>query len=433
MNRLNLVLALLGWFAPVAASQQVWVVDDTAGTGADFSAIQGAINAAVDGDTILVRAGEQPAFVVDGKSLTVTADTGAAVHVAGFRVRNLAVDQSATIIGLSAGAPLSFQPGVEVLKVTDCAGPVLIQDCVFGGNTQFALAPLLPTVTINNASAVSFERCSLFGRTNMPLLGAVGLLAGALSSHASQVQFAHSSVTGAPGHFALSQGVSLTEATPGEKAIELSASRLVLLGSGVHGGLGGDGTYHTAAKTCTAGAAGGTAVVFGDAACELIMRASDLAGGDGGVAGIDPFGFFVCSNGTEGAATTGPGLLTSLPGDSQMLDLMPAVVREGGAGMLQLHGTPGAGALLLVSFDQSQLWLPAHAGVLLPSAELLVFPVGAVPGSGTLALPYTAPTLPAGIDGLAVILQSAFTSGGTGGGPVILGGSGALVILDATL
>ncbi|MHC4945954.1 MAG: hypothetical protein ACYTG7_23315 [Planctomycetota bacterium] len=43
--------------APASGQGQVWIVDDTIGPGVDFTTIPDAVNAAADGDVLLVRHG----------------------------------------------------------------------------------------------------------------------------------------------------------------------------------------------------------------------------------------------------------------------------------------------------------------------------------------------------------------------------------------
>jgi pectin methylesterase-like acyl-CoA thioesterase len=70
------------------ASADVLVV--AAGGGGDFLEIQAAIDAANEGDTILVKSGTYLSFLIVGKQLEVLADTNASVHVDGaVRVRSL--------------------------------------------------------------------------------------------------------------------------------------------------------------------------------------------------------------------------------------------------------------------------------------------------------------------------------------------------------
>jgi hypothetical protein len=84
---------------------------DPSGAG-DFTAIQPAIDAAANGDVILVAAGDYwtPAvgqlaanLIVDAKALTLIADPpGASVKVPGMRILNLAANQTVFVRGFDA-------------------------------------------------------------------------------------------------------------------------------------------------------------------------------------------------------------------------------------------------------------------------------------------------------------------------------------------
>lgn len=72
--------------AGVGAAEKTWYVDD--GGGADYDNIQGAVNAASDGDTIEVRSGTYHENVDLNKQLIlIGVDTGEAVRVRVFRGR----------------------------------------------------------------------------------------------------------------------------------------------------------------------------------------------------------------------------------------------------------------------------------------------------------------------------------------------------------
>jgi hypothetical protein len=69
-----LVLGLIAALAPALTAQgRVWVVDDGP-LAADFSALQPAVDAAAEGDILLVMPGNYASFKITGKSLTVTAE-----------------------------------------------------------------------------------------------------------------------------------------------------------------------------------------------------------------------------------------------------------------------------------------------------------------------------------------------------------------------
>ena len=73
--RITALLALgIGCVCASAAAQRVWVVAPTLGPGVDCTAIQPAIDAAADGDTVLVRAGTYKGFAIIAKGLYLHAD-----------------------------------------------------------------------------------------------------------------------------------------------------------------------------------------------------------------------------------------------------------------------------------------------------------------------------------------------------------------------
>src|SRR6188474_1656426 len=95
------VLAAFALSTPALALGQVHVVD--ANGGGDFADIQPAVDAAGEGDVILVRGGHYSSFSVSGKDLVIVAETGATPAVDGaLRARNLIASQTLVISGLSS-------------------------------------------------------------------------------------------------------------------------------------------------------------------------------------------------------------------------------------------------------------------------------------------------------------------------------------------
>src|SRR5258705_2208649 len=76
---------------------RVWVVGGQGG----IPTIQGAVNSAADGDAILVKSGNYPAFSIVNKDLRVVADEGANVSVLGHvSVDHLASGKTVLLSGL---------------------------------------------------------------------------------------------------------------------------------------------------------------------------------------------------------------------------------------------------------------------------------------------------------------------------------------------
>jgi hypothetical protein len=115
-----------------AHASNLWRVDAT-GAG-DFVQIQQAVNAASDGDVLLVSSGSYASFVVDDKQLGIFAEDGALVTTGTIRVRNLSSTKSLTVVGLDAqGMPGATRSASVGLFATQCAGALRWRDCSFGG------------------------------------------------------------------------------------------------------------------------------------------------------------------------------------------------------------------------------------------------------------------------------------------------------------
>jgi hypothetical protein len=96
------LLAALAWATP-ALAQVTWTVDDSG--GADFVQIQDAIDAAADGDVILVEPGDYASFAIVDKGLVLTGTTPTAmVRVSSHsEVRDLAAGKLVELTGFRFG------------------------------------------------------------------------------------------------------------------------------------------------------------------------------------------------------------------------------------------------------------------------------------------------------------------------------------------
>ena len=101
--------------AAPAAAQQVLVVDST-GAGGAFLEVQDAIDAALDGDLVLVKDGNYATFTINAKTLRVLADSGEQPVIQGpIFVEDLAPNQSVELHGLTVD---SLSAGVLVWSTT---------------------------------------------------------------------------------------------------------------------------------------------------------------------------------------------------------------------------------------------------------------------------------------------------------------------------
>ncbi|HTF90181.1 MAG TPA: right-handed parallel beta-helix repeat-containing protein [Planctomycetota bacterium] len=144
----SIVLGLL--FTPLALAGGVRIVGPNG--GASFPTIQSAVNAASDGDVLLIGAGTYTAFTIDGKDLFLTTTPGAAVQIQGsILIQNL-VGKNVVLTGLSVTTT-----GGTALRIANSSGNVRAQNCSFKG------APSIAGVSIVASDKVVFASCTLQG------------------------------------------------------------------------------------------------------------------------------------------------------------------------------------------------------------------------------------------------------------------------------
>ena len=142
------------------------------GSPGGFPTIQSAVDAASDGDIVLIASGSYDGFVVDGVGITVVADVGALVEIDDpVRVRNLSAGQQAALRGLTIGGFSFAEPETVALRVSNCLGSVRVIDCDVDGKNGLPLvgcsAPpepdAWPAVRVKGCVDVAFVRVSLVG------------------------------------------------------------------------------------------------------------------------------------------------------------------------------------------------------------------------------------------------------------------------------
>lgn len=215
-------LALL---VPATARADVHVVDPLGSPGS-FANIQAAIDAAVDGDVILIRQGSYGGFTIDGKAVALVAAAGAFPRTTGeSRILNLPLGKSVLLSGLDMAGVTSTSPTLgRALTVADSWGAVRIQDSRLVG--------------ANNLTAPS--NCLGIGdETGWPAL---------VAERSPDVMLAHSDLIGGRG---LQQASALgcpkkTPGGDGGPALTTLTARVALFqcyAQGGQGGLGGSGGH----------------------------------------------------------------------------------------------------------------------------------------------------------------------------------------------
>ncbi len=370
--------------AAAAQTGQVWVVDAALGSGADFATVGDAIAAASVGDTVLVRSGVYPPFLLTFKNLAVMADEGADVQVfdgpAVFFTPNGPPNVLHGIDFISSGAPA---PLIGI-STGDIGARTWLSDC----STESA------SIDVSSSSIV-LDKLVLRGVD---------------------------AVNGAPARPALFQGQSFVaafeteffggagedgsaSAAPSAGAPAVS-NKLVLWAANSRflGGAGGDGVFDPVAG-CLPPASGGAGA---EVAGRLFDNSSQLLGGAGGLPAAG------CA-GVPGAAgepfvlTTPTAQAIASPAPAPRLTT-PGVVREGQVLEFGWEGPSGA-ALLLISgapdFKHSQFSpLSNNSMPLLVAQPYSIFLLDVLPTGGTTSLSFTVPELGPGVESRRIYAQA---------------------------
>lgn len=383
----TLVLALVPSLA--AAQGSILVVDDDPGPGVAFSDLQAAVDAAGDGDLVLVRPGSYTLALLPDKALTLQVDglpgsaglfaasiftgTGSALAVVG-----LSAERSVVVRGfhlLSAGQ----LPGDMAVRVADCLGPVLFEDCTIENLSGQA-------VDVQRSSSVTFSRCALLTGTSYFDAGqGVYLQRPGLRATDASVWLYGCDVQGSLGPDAGSLPfVPIRPPGDGGDGLQLLRSTLGIWGSSVTGGVGGSGLP----SPCAAGGAAGDAVVL-DPTSTARLQDTTLEPGVGGLASPG------CGlpDGPDGLTFAGLGTHVDLPGSARAF----AVASPGrGAASLPLAfvGEPGDQAFLLLGLEPSAAtYFPGAGAALHLAPPLGVVGFGLLPASGTLVRSLPLPPL----------------------------------------
>lgn len=387
---LVLSLAAFALFAGSAnALQGAVIVVDWQG-GGDFTQLQPAIDAASDGDVLLIKSGGYSGFVLDGKSLVLQGDPFARVSPieGGSIVRN--VSGEVVLRNLEFGTTGAFPQ--KNLTILENSGSVLLDACQFRSG--------IPGLRVVNSAAVTFVECVVEGYDWFPGIGAFEDTREALRIDNATV-FAYDSF------FQGGAGLDNPWSSPptrGADAVFLEGGLFLAEACVLTGGRGGDGGPAWGGG-CHAGKDGGSAVALVDGNPTAYITASSLSGGPGGV------GHFFCLPGNAGDKVhVAAGTHVDLGGWPRFLRL-DSPVRAGSSMDVDFVSRAGDHIYLLVSSGQFPLLLPELLGSLLadPGGTLLYLgPIWHPSGFRRITLP-TGP-LPPGIQGIGLYLQPGFVS-----------------------
>ncbi|MEM7305791.1 MAG: right-handed parallel beta-helix repeat-containing protein [Planctomycetota bacterium] len=419
--RLLSVLACLALLSgSLCAQGDVWIVDSAGAPGADFAQIADAVDAAADGDTILVRphlGSFYDGFTVDDKSLVIassvpglrfaTGQLAGGPTYTGVSVRHLDAGRSVVLRGGNFRVPSPGNPG---LLVKNCTGEVWVEDCESCGNDRAALRVL-------DSDAVTVQRCVLNGCST------VGDDQSSLDEdhglHAINSNvYMHDTIANGQRGDSAAQGFEF--AVNGGDGARVEGGFLYVSGSTVHGGDGGP--HFESATLCSLGGAGGNGLTVLEGA-EVRHLDTWFEGGDGG--------FSYC----HGLATAGgeeievlDGAAAALAGTARHMELTTPV-SEGAPLSVTLRGEAGEHAFAVFSTGHQPLHLDVLSGPLLPAQPIVFLFLGIADEDGLVQIDTLAGELGAGTDVATLFLQSLFVHP-AGSGPDFLGAGTTLTFVD---
>jgi hypothetical protein len=336
----------------------------------DFTAIQPAIDAAAEGDTIVIHQSPAPyaGFVINGKSLVIKEDVGHTVLIGGISiVLNISGAQSVTLRGLS----------IAHLLLETSQGTILLEELSYQNPTLHDAE-----VEILSCASVVLSRCVLKGYVPTSIAGVPGLLISSSTVHAyeTQAQGNHSLTTGGKG---------------GDGSV-VENSFLFASGGSFKGGQGADAS--TSSCSGSPGPGGDGLVTSGSSS--VYMLGTFLWMGSPGMS---------CEGGgSAGEFWSGipPIQVAGYPRDYAISSLAVG----GSTASVTYDGEAGDVVFSLVALGADPLFLLDLAGTLVTTIPPILVPHGPADAFGDLAVTVPLPALPPGIEAFSVYVQGAAIS-----------------------
>jgi hypothetical protein len=401
--------------------------------GGTSNAVQTAVDAAANGDTILVHGGHYGRITLNAKGLTLVAEPEQGTQLDGLTITALPPTQTCVVGGFNISGQGFLQASI---LISNCSGSVRVVGSYVSSSPQRSD----DGVAVDNSSDVAFSRCTIEGGSEYfsvtPTTHPAGR--GMFALNSSRVALYDTSLTGGRGQNGHFVAGGLQEILPGigGAGLLIASGAMVFVGRCmVHGGGGGDGRpVDCSHQPCGLGPGHGGNGGPGancDGISTLVVFDSLLAGGMKGHGGPAaqccpqspwPPG----PDGLDGPPSVGG--LSTIGGSCPVLTTR-SVVREQSTLTLTINGLPGD--TISLAFADSTRWIsdPSLSGILLFGSPFRRVLIGTIPPSGTLVTSLPVAALPTGVEAQSKYLQIAAR---TGAGPLRLGSPSWLTILDSS-
>jgi hypothetical protein len=361
------------------STANVLVVD--ASGGGDYTQIQAAIDAAVDGDTILVKPGLYSACAILNKAIAIVGDSGGLVEI------NSTID----VLGLYFAKTIVLEhlnvttssASINALRLSNLAGHVRIDSCEFtvgavasGAGADAIVLHLCADVALSHVTSVG-------GSGDVGFHYGFGYPSGAgLSADHSSVVVYGSTLRGGTGVSADPNAGGIGGGMGGDACV-LSSSSMFAAGSSFSGGNGGGGGYGIPFADVYGGDGGDG--ISSTASRSWLLESATLPG-IGGAPGVGDGS----KSGDNGSPRSGATFIR-LAGSWRRMHV-PTPVREDASYQFTFTGLPGEQVALVVSNEASHVLDLPWKGVLLTKTmhPLLSIPMGTIPEGGTLSVSSTA-------------------------------------------
>jgi len=378
------VLASVAMGGIVHAGNVVIVDGPAAGT---YPSIQQAVDAAFDGDVLLVGPGLYSPFVIDGKALALFATPGSApVATSPTVVRNVPAGRTVVLSGLRS----SSASGVDGLQLANNDGHVRIQQCRwFGGSWApsgsgsgaFAGGD---GIEIAQCAHVTVDACELSGGHGKGTTNSLG--DGGAGGHGLRITTATVAVTDT--RSTGGRGGNGNWGGPAGSGLYASNSTLFAAGDFFEGLAGGNAFL---AFVTGYGGAGGSGFLATNS--NVTQFSNQFVRGPGGTSPIPS------QQGGHGAGFYAPGATTYF--ETARTLHAPTIASDVGPAALTLAGEVNDTTYLRV--QRKPAWFYGSTAIgpwLVPFAPLMDIPMlGVVPASGSLSASY----LPRRVDGTRVV------------------------------